>query len=87
MIKARVGFVVYGVHKDALPDPSGDPFIDESVIARSKDALKRSGLEIVENEYDPPIGLPVGRQSVLAYERVLQKKFTPRAGELEIHAG
>lgn len=50
MIKAKVGFVVYGVHKDGLLDPSGDPFIDDSIIERSKQALKDQGLTLVEND-------------------------------------
>lgn len=50
MIHAKVGFVTYGVHKDGLLDPMGTPFIDQSVIDRSKQALKESGLELVEND-------------------------------------
>ena len=50
MIKSKVGFVVYGVHKDGLKDPSGSPFIDEDLISRSRQALKDSGLELVESE-------------------------------------
>ncbi len=50
MIKAKVGFVVYGVHKDGLKDPSGDLFIDQKIIDRSKKALKNAGLQLVEND-------------------------------------
>ena len=50
MIHAKVGFVVYGVHKDGLLDPMGVPFIDDSIVAKSKQALKDSGLELVEND-------------------------------------
>ena len=50
MIYAKVGFVVYGVHKDGLKDPSGDLFIDYDIIARSKQALKDEGLQLVEND-------------------------------------
>ena len=32
MIKPKVGFIVYGVHKDGLKDPMGTPFIDEAMI-------------------------------------------------------
>ena len=35
MIRPRVGFIVL-VHKDDLEDPSGRPFIDEEIVARSK---------------------------------------------------
>ena len=47
MINARAGFVVYGVHKDGLCDPEGDPFIDESVIKTAKDALMGEGISLV----------------------------------------
>lgn len=50
MIHAKVGFVVYGVHKDGLKDPMGDLFIDYDVIERSKQALRDNGLELVEND-------------------------------------
>ena len=50
MIKAKVGFVIYGVHKDGLMDPSGNLFIDYEIIERSKQALKEEGLELVESD-------------------------------------
>ena len=50
MIKAKAGFIVYGVHKDGLPDPMGKPFIDSELIIRSKNALKNAGLELVEHD-------------------------------------
>ena len=50
MIRTKVGFVVYGVHKDGLKDPNGNPFIDEQIIERSKRALREQGIELVENE-------------------------------------
>jgi len=48
MIKAKVGFIVYGVHKDGLQDPMGTPFIDDELISKSKKSLQRAGLELVE---------------------------------------
>jgi L-fucose isomerase-like protein len=48
LITPRVGFIVYGVHKDGLQDPMGTPFIDEALIARSKKALRDAGLDLVE---------------------------------------
>jgi L-arabinose isomerase len=48
MIKAKVGFIVYGVHKDGLTDPMGSPFIDDSIVAAAKRALGKSGLDLVE---------------------------------------
>jgi L-arabinose isomerase len=50
MIKPRVGFIVYGVHKDGLQDPMGQPFIDESLIAQAKKRLREAGIELVEHD-------------------------------------
>jgi len=47
MIKPKVGFVVYGVHKDGLKDPMGQPFIDDSIIDEARQALVEAGLELV----------------------------------------
>ena len=49
MIKPKVGFIVYGVHKDGLLDPMGKPFIDEKLLAAAKKALTDAGLELVEH--------------------------------------
>ena len=49
MIKAKVAFVVYGVHKDGLRDPMGTPFIDKNIVAQSKAALRKAGVELVEH--------------------------------------
>jgi len=49
MIKAKIGFIVFGVHKDGLKDPMGTPFIDESIVENSKKALIRGGLELIEH--------------------------------------
>ena len=48
MIKAKAGFIVYGVHKDGLKDPMGTPFIDSRIVNDAKKALKNSGIELVE---------------------------------------
>lgn len=50
MIKTKVGFIVFGVHKDGLNDPMGTPFIDDSIIKNAKKALINAGLELVEHE-------------------------------------
>jgi L-fucose isomerase-like protein len=50
MIKAKEGFIVYGVHKDGLPDPMGTPFIDSGIVEGAKKALKNSGVDLVEYE-------------------------------------
>jgi L-arabinose isomerase len=49
MSVAKVGFIVFGVHKDGLKDPMGRPFIDDGIVAKSKKALKDAGLELVEH--------------------------------------
>lgn len=50
MKTTKVGFIVYGVHKDGLKDPMGTPFIDDKVINNAKIVLLKSGLELVEHE-------------------------------------
>ena len=50
MIKPKVGFIVYGIHKDGLVDPLGKPFIDDELIANAKKALVDAGLELVEHD-------------------------------------
>ena len=50
MIKTKVGFIVYGVHKDGLQDPMGVPFIDDDLIKNAKSALINAGLELVEHD-------------------------------------
>lgn len=53
MIMPKVGFVVYGVHKDGLLDPMGKPFIDDRLIETAKQTLRNAGLELVV--YEPII--------------------------------
>jgi len=50
MIKPKVGFIVFGVHKDNLLDPMGTPFIDDKVIKQAKKTLRDAGLDLVEND-------------------------------------
>lgn len=50
MIKPRVGYIVYGVHKDGLTDPAGQPFIDEGLVARSAEALRAAGLDLIPHD-------------------------------------
>jgi len=47
MFRPRIGFIVYGVHKDGLRDPMGTPFIDKDLIRRAKKALRAGGLDLV----------------------------------------
>jgi L-fucose isomerase-like protein len=50
VIQPTVGFIVYGVHKDGLKDPMGQPFIDDAVVARSEKALTAAGIRLVRHE-------------------------------------
>jgi L-fucose isomerase-like protein len=50
MIKAKAGFIVFGVHKDGLLDPMGTPFIDSELVKNAREALENAGLEIVEHD-------------------------------------
>jgi L-fucose isomerase-like protein len=50
LIQPTVGFIVYGVHKDGLKDPMGVPFIDDSIVRKSKDALINEGLNVVTHD-------------------------------------
>jgi L-fucose isomerase-like protein len=50
MSRAKVGFIVYGVHKDGLLDPMGTPFIDDQLIDKCKKSLTDAGLELVEHD-------------------------------------
>ena len=50
MIKPRVGFIVFGVHKDGLLDPLGTPFIDDGLVAGAKQALRTAGIELIEHD-------------------------------------
>ena len=50
MIKPKVGFIVYGVHKDGLQDPMGQPFIDSGLIEKAASALRTAGMELVRHD-------------------------------------
>ena len=50
MVTPKVGFIVFGVHKDGLKDPMGIPFIDDRLIDRSKEALRKAGLDLIEHD-------------------------------------
>lgn len=50
MSQTKIGFIVYGVHKDGLEDPMGQPFIDQDLVNRSKEELRNAGLELVEHD-------------------------------------
>jgi L-fucose isomerase-like protein len=48
VIKSKVAFVTYGVHKDGLKDPMGKPFIDDKIVAAARKALIEAGLELAD---------------------------------------
>jgi len=50
MVEPKVGFIVYGVHKDGLKDPMGQPFIDARIVEQAKDGLTKAGLKLVTHE-------------------------------------
>jgi hypothetical protein len=50
LIQPTIGFIVYGVHKDGLKDPMGVPFIDSSIVERSKQTLIEAGMRIVTHD-------------------------------------
>ncbi len=66
MIQPRVGFTVYGVHKDGLKDPMGQPFIDEAVVEQSKAALRKAGLTLVTD----PLVIASKEEAVNALRRM-----------------
>jgi L-fucose isomerase-like protein len=50
MVNPKIGFIVYGIHKDGLLDPMATPFIDNKLIKSAKEALKKAGLKLVEHD-------------------------------------
>ena len=50
MIKPKIAFIVYGVHKDGLADPMGTPFIDSKLVSSAKKALRDGGLQLVSHD-------------------------------------
>jgi len=50
MIKPKVGFIVYGVHKDGLQDPMGTSFIDGRLINKARKALVDAGMEVIRHQ-------------------------------------
>ena len=50
MNKPKVGFIVFGVHKDGLLDPMGTPFIDDNLIKNARKSLEKAGMDLVEYE-------------------------------------
>ncbi|MFC1461420.1 hypothetical protein ACFLQR_02740 [Verrucomicrobiota bacterium] len=50
MLTPKVGFIVYGVHKDGLTDPMGTSFIDEDLVGKAKKALRDAGMTLVEHD-------------------------------------
>ncbi|MDY0099280.1 MAG: hypothetical protein RBR81_08765 [Bacteroidales bacterium] len=65
MIKAKVGFIVYGVHKDGLNDPMGTPFIDDSIVEGAKRSLKKAGVNLVEHE----VVIATKKESIACFDK------------------
>jgi len=65
MIKAKAGFIVFGVHKDGLPDPMGTPFIDSGLIKKARQALINAGLRLVDHD----IILATKREAKACFDR------------------
>jgi L-fucose isomerase-like protein len=49
MVRPCAGFIVYGIHKDGLADPMGQPFIDDAIVSASKKALAARGIALKEH--------------------------------------
>jgi len=47
MIRPKIGFIVYGVHKDGLQDPMGQPFVDDYIVESAQKSLQAAGLELL----------------------------------------
>lgn len=50
MIHPKVGFVVFGVHKDGVKDALGQLFIDEEIIENAKTTLRAAGADLVVDD-------------------------------------
>ncbi len=50
MIPTKVGFIVYGVHKDGLKDPMDTPFINQDIVNNARQALINAGIEVVMHD-------------------------------------
>lgn len=65
MIISKAAFIVYGVHKDGLLDPSGKPFIDDELINDCAKTLEDAGLEL--ERYDTVIATK--KESCACFDR------------------
>ncbi|MGC2478148.1 MAG: hypothetical protein WA485_27665 [Candidatus Sulfotelmatobacter sp.] len=70
MIEPKVGFIVYGVHKDGLKDPMGQPFIDESLVARAEDALNKAGLKLIRH----PVVIASKEEAITALRKMKREE-------------
>jgi len=80
MIQPTIGFIVYGVHKDGLQDPSGLPFVDDALIAEAKRALTNAGLQLIEHET-----VIAGKQEAL--EALIKMKKNDRVDAVVLFSG
>ena len=70
MIRPKMGFVVFGVHKDGLEDPMGVKFINDELIEQGKSAIKAKGVDLVENDI------------VVAYKKEAKAAFSAKKRKL-----
>jgi hypothetical protein len=70
MIEPKVGFIVYGVHKDGLKDPMGQPFIDEALVARAEDALNKAGLKLIRH----PVVIASKEEAIAALRKMKREE-------------
>ncbi len=80
MIQATTGFIVYGVHKDGLKDPMGSPFIDHTIVSRSRTALESAGLRL--KEY--PVVVATKAEAREAFQRM---KHDPEVHSVVLFSG
>ena len=50
MIRPKMGFIIFGVHKDGLEDPMGVKFINDELMEKGKELIKAKGVDLVEND-------------------------------------
>jgi len=80
VIEPTIGFIVYGVHKDGLRDPMGQPFIDDAVIAKSADALIKAGLKLIRHD----VVLSTKEEAIAALRRM---KNDPQIDAIVLFSG
>ena len=47
MIKPKIGFIIFGQHKDGTHDHMGTPHMDFQLYDKCKDAVRRHEIELI----------------------------------------